>query len=241
VATTVVTIANPTNIAVVADNVLYGAVEGVTGEDVATGRELSDGERALGVVGALASGTGALARADSTTKINAAVAAMDGTKAAPTVISQVANATSTSKKIADVADNATAATTGHRLFRPDQKLTGSERVLAGVTAAAGAGGMAADSTQTGKLHTAMETRSGAQKIADTAKSTVTGVKTADKAVTATTGYSPLKEKEVSDKDRVKAGLGAVTDTGTSAYKAADKAGDEIAKDAGKAMDGVRLE
>ena len=189
-----VTVANPANVAVIADNVGYGLVEGVTGEDVATGRELSDGERALGVLNAVASGSGALSKVDSTTQFNNAVGVMNNTKAAPTLVSQMANASSASKKAVDIADNATATITGHRLLRPEDELTTTERVLSGVSATASASELAANSTQTGKFHTATDTKSTAQLAAERAKSTVKHVKTADKVVTASTGYSVLKEQ-----------------------------------------------
>ena len=69
---------------------------------------------------------------------------------------------------------------------------------------------------------ATKTRSSAQRVADTAKSTVKGVKIADKGVTAGTGYSVLKGDEVSDEARVKAGLGLVGETGKKYKKVSDE-------------------
>ena len=231
VTATVVQVANPTAAVVVADTVGHGLVEGITGEDIATGRKMSDGERAMSILSAGASGASKLASLDSATKASKAIAAMEGTKAAPTVMSQVANATGTAKKIADVADQGTAAVTGRRLFRPELEQSGTERVLSGVSAVAGMTGMVADSTQTGKLHTELGTQSTAQSVAKTMKDTVKYTKVADQVTTAATGYSFVKEKEMDTKARIKAAGGAATTIG----KDVNAAGDAIASDVADAV------
>ena len=235
-AATVVQLANPTHAAVVADTAVYGTVEAAIGEDVAKRRKLSDGERGLGLLGAAAAGLGKLATLDPTTKMSQAIAAMEGTQAAPTVMSQLANGTSTAKKVATVADQTTAAVTGRRLFRPELEQSDTARALSGVSAVAGATGLVADNTQTGKLATAMGERSATQDAATVMGRTVTGVKVVDGAVTAATGYSITREKELGTKQRVKAAGAAISGVLKEGKAILKEVGDDIARDAAEGLD-----
>ena len=74
---TVVQLANLTNAAVVADTVVHGTVEAVTGEDVASGNELNAAQRVMGVVGAASSGFSKLATLDPVTKMSKTIATME--------------------------------------------------------------------------------------------------------------------------------------------------------------------
>lgn len=110
----------------------------------------------------VASGAGALSKIDSATQVSKAAAVMEVTKAAPTAMRQIANATGTAKKIADVADDGTAAITGRRLFRPQLALSDTGRLLSGVSTVAGATSLGVASSQTDKMHTELDTQSTAQ-------------------------------------------------------------------------------
>ena len=233
---TVVQLANLTNAAVVADTVVHGTVEAVTGEDVASGNELNAAQRVMGVVGAASSGFSKLATLDPVTKMSKTIATMEGTTAAPTLLGQLANSTTTARKVALAADHTATAVTGRSLINPEVEQADGARGLAAASAIAGFAGLAADQTQSAKVAEVLGETSKGQRAAKGLSTAVTGLKVADGTHTAATGYSVTQGKEVGTTDRIKAAGAAISGVHKEGKATLKKIEDDVAKAVTEGLD-----